>query len=318
VTSTLILLCLPLAFVVAIVWAPTLIEALRRLKFGKQIRLEGPTSHFVKAGTPTMGGLLFIATPVVLGLILAPDRLAILPTAAGVLLFGAAGALDDYANMKNKQGVGFQVRHKFLWHGAMAIALAAWLSLTPDYHVQRLPGGSSVDLGIFFIPFVALAIFSSTAGVNIVDGLDGLAGGTAMFAFGSYLALGLGAGLVAPSIMSSLIMGAVLAFLWFNVHPARVFMGDAGALPLGAALAIVAVQTHWLLLLPVIGFVFVVDLLSVILQVGYFRLTHGRRLFTMSPIHHGLEVDGWPETRVVGRFWILGALAGAIGVAVAL
>jgi phospho-N-acetylmuramoyl-pentapeptide-transferase len=210
------------------------------------------------------------------------------------------------------------VRYKFLWHGAMAVALAVWLSLSPDNLVQRLPGGSSFNLGIFFIPFVALAIFSSTAGVNIVDGLDGLAGGTSLFAFGSYLALGLGAGLVAPSIMSSLIIGAVLAFLWFNVHPARIFMGDAGALPLGAALAIVAVQTHWLLLLPTIGFVFVVDLLSVILQVGYFRLTHGRRLFTMSPIHHGLEVDGWPETVVVGRFWILGALAGAIGVAIAI
>jgi phospho-N-acetylmuramoyl-pentapeptide-transferase len=318
VTSTAIVLCVPFAFIVAIAWAPALIEALRRLKFGKQIRLEGPSSHFVKAGTPTMGGLLFIVTPVVLALILAPDRLAVLPTVSGIVLFGAAGALDDFANMKNKQGVGFQVRYKFLWHGAMALVLATWLSVTHDYQVQRLPGGSSLDLGVVFIPLVALAIFSSTAGVNIVDGLDGLAGGTSVFAFGSYLVLGIDAGLIAPSIISALIIGALLAFLWFNVHPAQVFMGDTGSLPLGAALAIVAVQTHWLFLLPVVGFIYVVDLLSVILQVGYFRLTHGRRLFRMSPIHHGLELDGWPETRVVGRFWLLGALAGAVGVAVAL
>jgi phospho-N-acetylmuramoyl-pentapeptide-transferase len=318
VTSIAIVLCVPFAFIVAMTWAPALIEALRRLKFGKQIRVEGPSSHFVKAGTPTMGGLLFIVTPVILALILAPDRLAVLPTVSGILLFGAAGALDDFANMKNKEGVGFKVRYKFLWHGAMALVLASWLSLTHDYRVQRLPGGSSLDLGVVFIPLVALAIFSSTAGVNIVDGLDGLAGGTSVFAFGSYLVLGIGAGLVAPSIISALIIGALLAFLWFNVHPAQVFMGDTGALPLGAALAIVAVQTHWLFLLPVVGLVYVVDLLSVILQVGYFRLTHGRRLFRMSPIHHGLELDGWPETRVVGRFWLVGALAGAVGVAVAL
>jgi phospho-N-acetylmuramoyl-pentapeptide-transferase len=142
-----------------------------------------------------------------------------------------------------------------------------------------------------------------------------LAGGTSIFAYGSYLALGLSAGIAAPTIVSALVIGALLAFLWYNVHPAGVFMADTGALALGAALAIIAVQTHWLLLLPVIGFVFVVDLLSVILQVGYFRLTHGRRLFSMSPIHHGLEKDGWPETLVVGRFWVLGALAGAVGVA---
>src|SRR5258708_29839695 len=139
-----------------------------------------------------------------------------------------------------------------------------------------------------------------------------------MSAFGAYLILGVNAGPGGPAVISALVIGAILAFLWFNVHPAGVFMGDVGALALGAAVAIVSVQTHWLLLLPVIGFVFVIDLLSVILQVGYFRLTHGRRLFSMAPIHHGFEKDGWPQTQVVGRFWILGALAGAVGVALAL
>jgi phospho-N-acetylmuramoyl-pentapeptide-transferase len=308
---------IPLAFLATIAWAPPLIEALRRFKFGKQIRLEGPSTHLVKRGTPTMGGILFVVTPVVLALTLAPDRVAVLPAVVGMLLFGGAGALDDYANTKSKQGLGFQVRYKFLWHGALAVALAVWLSLVPGLARQNLPGGASLDLGMAFIPLVAVAIFATTAGVNIVDGLDGLAGGSSIFAFGSYLVLGLTAGVAAPAVVSALVVGALLAFLWYNVHPAGVFMGDTGALALGAALAIVAVQTHWLFLLPVIGFVFVVDLVSVILQVGYFRLTRGRRLFSMSPIHHGFEKDGWPETLVVGRFWVLGALASAVGVALA-
>jgi UDP-N-acetylmuramyl pentapeptide phosphotransferase/UDP-N-acetylglucosamine-1-phosphate transferase len=198
VTASVTLVLVVAAFLVTMAWAPRLIDALHALKFGKQIRLEGPQSHLVKAGTPTMGGFLFIATPVVLGLLLAPDRLAVGPDLAALGLFGAAGALDDYANMKNKEGLGFRVRYKLVWHGAMALAIAAWLSTSPELHVQRLPGGASVDLGLLFIPIVALAIFSATAGVNLVDGLDGLAGGTSLFAFGSYLMLALGAGIVVP------------------------------------------------------------------------------------------------------------------------
>jgi phospho-N-acetylmuramoyl-pentapeptide-transferase len=307
-------LLVPAAFAASVVWAPALIEALRQLKFGKQIRREGPESHQVKAGTPTMGGILFIVTPIVLALLVGPDRLASLPALVALLGFGLVGAFDDYANIKKRDGLGFQVRYKFAWHGAMALALSAWLSLTPSFHVQRLPGGSTLDLGAFFIPIVAIAIFASTAGVNLVDGLDGMAGGTSLFAFGSYAVLALSAGHIAPAVVSTLVMGALLGFLWFNVHPARVFMGDAGALALGSCLAVVAVETGWLFLLPVIGFVFVLDTVSVILQVTYFRITHGRRLFLMSPIHHGLEKAGWPETQVVGRFWIMGILSSAIGI----
>jgi phospho-N-acetylmuramoyl-pentapeptide-transferase len=306
---------LPLCFAIAVLWAPSLIQALRVLKFGKQIRVEGPQSHLVKAGTPTMGGWLFIVTPLVVGMIVVPDRVSISLPLLAIVAFGVAGALDDYANLRSQSGLGFRVRFKFLWHGVLALGLAYLLYQDPLLHSQRLPGGLSLDLGWVFIPFAALVIFSTAAGVNEVDGLDGLAGGTSLAAFGAYLVLALGAGLLAPAAVSAAVMGAILGFLWYNVHPARVFMGDTGALALGAGLAVVALQTHWVFLLPIIGLPFVVDLVSVILQVSYFKLTHGKRIFRMTPIHHGLELSGWPETLVVGRFWVMGFVAAAIGVA---
>jgi len=307
-----------LSFAVALAGAPGLIAALRRLKFGKQIRREGPSSHQVKAGTPTMGGVLFITTAVVLTLALAPDRQAAAPPIIAALLFGGAGALDDLANMKSVEGIGFRVRHKFLWHGAMALILAAWLYQTPTLRVQRLPAGLTLDLGWFFIPLAALAIFSCAAGVNEIDGLDGLAGGTALAAFAAYAVLALAGGQAATAAFCAALAGGLLAFLWHNVYPARVFMGDAGALALGASLAVVALQTRWALLLPVIGILYVAELISVILQVGYFKLTGGRRLFRMAPLHHHFELAGWPEPGIVFRFWIAGAVAAACGLALGL
>lgn len=308
----------PLSFGVAMLWAPALIVALRRLKFGKQIRLEGPSSHQMKAGTPTMGGWLFIVTPAVVCALLVPDRAAIAPSIAAMLLFGLYGALDDYANMKSKVGLGFRVRFKFFWHGVMALALAWWLYLTPALRSQRLPGGAAIDLGWAFIPLAALAIFSCAAGVNEIDGLDGLGGGTSLAAFGGYLVLALVSGLTAPAAVAAAVVGSLLAFLWHNVNPARVFMGDTGALALGAGLAVLAFQARWGLLLPIVGIAFVAELLSVILQVGYFKLTHGRRLFKMSPIHHHFELNGSPEPQIVSRFWIVGFVAAAVGVALGL
>ncbi len=304
-----------ISFALAMLWAPSLIRALRVLKFGKQIRREGPSSHQVKAGTPTMGGWLFILTPLVVAFVLLPDRATAAVPLVAMLVFGAAGALDDYVNLKSKEGLGFKVRYKLLWHGLLALALAAWLSRSGQLQLQRLPGGSAIDLGWFFIPFAALVIFACTASVNEVDGLDGLAGGTSLIALGCYLGLASAAGLDTVAGVAAAVGGAVLAFLWHNVHPAKVFMGDTGALALGAGLAVIALQTRWALLLPIVGVVFVVDTASVILQIAYFKLTRGRRLFRMTPIHHGLELGGWPETLVVQRFWIIGILGGALGVA---
>jgi phospho-N-acetylmuramoyl-pentapeptide-transferase len=313
-----VLLLVPLGFAVTMLVAPTMLASLRRLKFGKQIRLEGPASHRVKEGTPTMGGWLFVATTIVVAMLVGLDRATVAIPVAAMLLFGIAGALDDYANMKSKEGLGFQVRYKFFWHGLLALLIAVWLYQSPELHLQRLPGGSTIDLGIWFIPLAVFAIFGGAAGVNEVDGLDGLAGGTSLFAFACYLVIAVSAGMTGAAVFSAVLIGGLLGFLWHNTHPAKVFMGDTGALALGAALAVIAIQTRWGILLPVIGFVFVLDTVSVILQVSYFKLTHGRRIFRMTPIHHGLEIGGWPETVVVGRFWIMGLVAGAVGVALSL
>lgn len=314
----LVVALIPLSFLVGVLWAPALIRLLRRVKFGKQIRLEGPSSHLAKAGTPTMGGWLFIVTSVVVSAIAAPDKVAVAPPIVAMLLFGTAGALDDYANMKSKEGLGFQVRHKFLWHGLMALALGGWLYLIPGLRVQRLPGGSAIDLGWLFIPFAAFVIFSCTAGVNEIDGLDGLAGGTSLASFLAYLGLAVAGGLTGPAIFAAAVVGSLLAYLWFNVNPARVFMGDTGALALGAGLAVIAFQTRWSLLLPVVGFLLALELVTVILQVVYFKLTHGRRLFRMTPIHHHFELSGWPEPQIVYRFWLAAVVAGAAGLALGL
>lgn len=312
------ILLIPVTFVVTALWAPWLIERLRQLKFGKQIRLEGPRSHFAKTGTPTMGGWLFILPPLVIALLVIPQRAVLLPALVAMLVYGITGALDDYANMKSKVGLGFPVRYKLLWHGLLSVLLAVWLYQTPDLRVQRLPGGALLDLGGWFIPIVGVAIFACTAGVNEIDGLDGLAGGTAFAAFVSYVALALVGGTVALGGLAASIAGALLGFLWFNVNPARVFMGDTGALALGAALAVIAFQTRWGFLLLVIGVLYVAELVSVILQVGYFKLTHGKRIFRMAPFHHHLELIGWPEPLVVQRFWLLALAAGALGVALGL
>src|SRR5579883_2615681 len=272
-TTAAIVALIPLNYLIGLLWAPALIAWLRRVKFGKQIRLEGPSSHLVKAGTPTMGGWLFILTPLVPTILLVPDRATLAIPLVAMLLFGGSGALDDYANMKSKEGLGFRVRYKFVWHSLLALALAWWLYQTPALRMQRIPFLGALDLGAWFIPFAAFTIFSCAAGVNEIDGLDGLAGGTSLAAFGSYLVLALAAGLVIPAAFAAAVAGSLLAYLWHNVHPASVFMGDTGALALGAGLAVLAIQTRWGLLLPVVGIAFVVELVSVILQVGYFKLT---------------------------------------------
>lgn len=317
-TVPLALFLIPITFVLTVLWAPGYIEWLRRLKLGKQIRLEGPQSHFSKKGTPTLGGWLFILTPLIVSLVAVPRRAMLLPALAAMLVFGISGALDDYANMKSKVGLGVPVRYKFLWHGVLALALAWWLYQAPELRLQRLPGGAVLNLGWLFIPVVTLAIFSCAAGVNEIDGLDGLAGGTSLFAFGSFLVLALAGGDPALGALAAAICGGLLGFLWFNVNPARVFMGDTGALALGAALAVIAFQSRWGFLLLVVGALYVAELVSVILQVGYFKMTHGKRIFKMAPVHHHLELIGWPETLVVQRFWLLGIAAGALGVALGL
>ena len=311
-------LLLLVSFFATVTWGRWYIGVLHRYKLGKQIRVEGPASHRTKAGTPTMGGWLFIATSSVLAVVFVRDWRTVLPVVLAMLAFGLFGSVDDWANLRSREGIGLRVRYKFLWHNGIALAIALILYFVNGIQAVQVPVLGAVQIGWWFIPLATLAIFGTTSGVNEVDGLDGLAAGTAVIAFAAYAVIALAlVGQSALAAISAIIIGSVLGFLWFNCHPASVFMGDAGSLALGAGLATVALLSGWVLILPVIGLVFVLDLLSVVLQVAYFKLTHGQRIFKMSPIHHHFELSGWAETQVVQRFWLAAALCAAAGLALA-
>jgi phospho-N-acetylmuramoyl-pentapeptide-transferase len=316
VTSLLWVLALGLlSFAVAIAWAPALLANLRRLKMGKQIREEGPQSHMSKAGTPTMGGWLMVATAAVLALIFLRDwQQFVLPLVA-MLVFALFGSADDLANMRSRTGHGFQVRWKFLTHGVVALGFAFLLFLWVGLDHVWVPFVGWFSLGWLYVPLAALVIFSGAAAVNETDGLDGLAGGLSAIAFAVYGAIAAANGQYELAAFCALVVGATLAFLWFNVNPASVFMGDAGSLALGAGLSVVALLTGHALLLPLIGVVFVAETASVMIQVAYFKYTKGRRIFKMAPLHHHFELVGWTEVQTVQRFWLVGAIAGAMGLA---
>jgi phospho-N-acetylmuramoyl-pentapeptide-transferase len=297
-----------------------LVALLRRLKFGKQIREEGPNSHLEKRGTPTLGGVLVWASVLVStaffnvignGSIVVP----LLATA----LTGLLGTVDDIIGMRGNSSEGLTVRIKFA--GLLVISIGTGLAVFRVLGVDFLFVPTTTvpfHLGILYVPLAALAILATANAVNLTDGLDSLAGVCAAVAFACYGIIAHLQGQAPIATFCFTVVGALLAFLWFNAYPALLFMGDAGALSLGAALATVALMTGHLLLLPIIGFVFVAEALSVILQVGYFRLTHGRRLFLMSPLHHHFEMLGWSETQVSQRFWLISMLTGMVGIALAL
>jgi phospho-N-acetylmuramoyl-pentapeptide-transferase len=306
-----------LAFAVMVIVMPAYIRLLRHIGMGKRIRVEGPESHQVKEGTPTMGGLLLIG--VVLGLFfflrngLPPG--GIIAPLATLLLVGGLGAVDDYLNAKT--GEGISARQKMLW--LVVVALAAAYQIQDTYAIDRIAvpfiGFVMIDPWIY-IAFAAFAIVATANGVNITDGLDGLAGGTLVFAFVAFVLIALLNEPIQPNlaVLCGLIVGGLLGFLWFNVHPAQVIMGDSGSLALGATLAVMALITSQILILPVIGLVFVIETLSVVIQVVYFKSSGGKRIFRMSPLHHHYELMGWNEEKITLRFWIVGIIAGLIGV----
>jgi phospho-N-acetylmuramoyl-pentapeptide-transferase len=298
------------------------IRLLRDLRIGQNIRAEGPQSHFAKQGTPTMGGALVIAVVFFIwGMLLAflPDDQrddfipqTIVPMAA-LLAVGMLGMIDDLVNVA--YGFGIRGRHKLVWQLIVALAGAVY--------IQRHFGVTGIYLPLFgeweigataFIILATVAIVGSSNGVNLTDGLDGLAGGTLVFAFLSFAFIAAARGFPWLTVFCVVVVGALLAFLWFNAHPAEFFMGDAGALPLGAALASVALVTGFVALLPVAGVIFVAVTLSVIIQVGSFKIRR-KRIFRMAPIQHHFEAIGWPEEKVTIRFWLIAAI-GAIVAAV--
>jgi phospho-N-acetylmuramoyl-pentapeptide-transferase len=306
-----------LAFAIVVILMPPYIRLLRATGFTKQIRVEGPDSHQVKHGTPTMGGLLLIVVVVALFLLLrgVPEAGINAPLAAlaGV---GLLGAFDDYLNAKT--GEGIRVRQKLIWQVVFAVAAAFLIQRVYAIDQIAVPfyGPIFVDPAVY-VTFGAFAIVAASNGVNITDGLDGLAGGTLVFAFVAFLLVAL---LNQPdpqpnlAFLCALIIGALLGFLWFNVHPAQIFMGDSGSLSLGATLAVIALITGQILVLPLIGLIFVIETASVLLQVAYFKATGGKRLFRFTPIHHHFELAGWDEEKITLRFWIVGILSGLLGV----
>ncbi|HEV8636925.1 MAG TPA: phospho-N-acetylmuramoyl-pentapeptide-transferase [Chloroflexota bacterium] len=311
------LLLVPLCFVAGVLWAPWLIERLRELRFGKQIRLEGQEHHLAKQGTPTMGGWLFVVTSAVAMALFVREPRVVVPVAGGMLLFALFGALDDYANIKNREGLGLHVHLQIVVQLVLSVVVGA--ALYGLYGVERLevPWLGGFRLGGLMIPFAALVVFATSTAANIIDGLDGLAAGTVALALAAYLVIAYRRDDAALVGATAAFIGALLAFLWFNVHPARLFMGGTGSTALGAGLATVALLSGESLLLPVIAALLVVSLGSSILQTTYFKLTRGKRLFRRAPYHHHLELSGWPEVQIVFRFWLIAALCAVLGVVLA-
>lgn len=317
-----------LSFVMTVIWGPPLLRVLRHFRVGKIIRVEEPDRHRVKMGTPTMGGVLFILPVLLLtGLLNAAALIGLNVTGRSVMVplivlvgFAALGALDDWEGIRGKRrGEGMRARTKFLVQVVLAVGTAFVLKYGLEVPEVWLPGvPDPLELGWWYIPIASFIIVSESNAVNFTDGLDGLAGlisATALAAFGG-IALLYGYTYLAQYCF--IIVGAVFGFLWFNVHPAELIMGDTGSMALGSTLGVVALMTgHWPLLI-VIGIIPLSEALSVVIQIAYFRLTKGKRFFKMAPIHLHFELLGWSETQVVQRFWLIGLLAAMVGVGLSL
>ncbi|MDI9549220.1 MAG: phospho-N-acetylmuramoyl-pentapeptide-transferase [Chloroflexota bacterium] len=325
------------SFLLAVFWGRPLINTLKKLGIGKQIRVEEPDVHQVKTGTPTMGGIL-IVVPVLLitGALNVANYMGLTNIAIGqstLLLFfclgsfSILGGIDDLQGIKGLggRGIGLSPRMKSSFQVLFATIIALVLYFgPPQWDYVGVPGFPDFfRIGWLIMPITVLIIVFTSNAVNLTDGLDSLAGSISSLAFICYGTIAYLQEQVYLMAFCFAVAGSLLAFLWYNAHPAEMFMGDVGSLPLGATLGLVAVMTGQWLLLPVVGFVFVMEAGSVILQVTYFKWTkrlygEGRRIFKMSPLHYHFELLGWSETQVKERFWLIGVMCGMLGVALAL
>jgi phospho-N-acetylmuramoyl-pentapeptide-transferase len=313
-----------LAFIVTLIMGRPIITELRRRKAAKKVRIEGPERHIIeKTGTPTMGGLMIAFTVVLLTAVFnLVGRLSMLLPIGVLLASGILGAVDDRMNLVGGAKTGMTARFKFAWLTVFGVVAAFVLHLPDPFglglHHIYIPFFGRYDIGFLYLPIAAFAIIAMANAVNFTDGLDTLAGGLAAIAFVAYGIIAYRQGQIGVVTFCFTMVGSLMGFLWFNAHPAQVIMGDTGSLAIGAALATAAFMTGQWLLLPVVGFVFVAETLSVILQVIYFKATKGKRIFKMAPLHHHFELLGWSETQVTMRFWMVGMMAGLLGVALAL
>jgi phospho-N-acetylmuramoyl-pentapeptide-transferase len=319
------------ALIITLAVGSWFIRRLKALQIGQYVREDGPQSHFSKTGTPTMGGLMIIFATLAATLLwtdlVNPYVWLVSFVALG---FGLIGFFDDYLKVIQKHNKGLTGRQKLATQTLVALVPAIWLYINPAFETTlTIPLFKTVqpDLGIFYIPFAIFVIVGSANAVNLTDGLDGLAIGPVTIAAGFYMIFSYLAGnakiaayLQIPyirgvgdlSVFLGAMVGAGVGFLWFNSYPAQVFMGDVGALALGGVLGTVALATKQEVLLAIVGGLFVVEALSVILQVGFFKVSNGRRIFRMAPLHHHFELKGWPEPKVIVRFWIIAIILGLV------
>ena len=317
-----------LGFILSVIWGGPMIRVLMHLKLGKVIRIEGPAAHMSKAGIPTMGGIVVIGVVALFTILLNAvsilgrnliGRSVLLPLAV-MISYGILGAIDDWEGIRgSRRGLGMRARTKFILQVGLAVIAAFILKnvlMVPNMYWPGLP--ITIDLGIWYIPIATFIIVATSNAVNFTDGLDGLAGLICATAFAAYGGIALMQGNIYVARFCFTVVGALFGFLWFNVHPAMIIMGDTGSLSLGALLGTIALMTGQWVLLPIIAIIPVSEAASVMLQVAYFKITRGKRLFKMAPLHHHFELLGWSETQIVQRFWLIGLLAAMIGMALAI
>ncbi|RKJ06821.1 phospho-N-acetylmuramoyl-pentapeptide-transferase [bacterium D16-54] len=308
------ILAIIIAFAISAMLCPIVIPFLHKLKFGQQVRTDGPQAHLKKQGTPTMGGLVILTSIIITSLFYIRNYPKIIPVLFVTVGFGIIGFLDDYIKIVMKRSEGLNPKQKLAGQIMITGVFVYYLIHSGDMGTKELipftggfQDGFFLDLGILFVPFVFCVVLGTDNGVNFTDGLDGLCTSVTILVatFLTIVALGENSGI---SPITGAVVGSLLGFLLFNVYPARVFMGDTGSLALGGFVASSALMMQMPFFIPVVGLIYLVEVLSVIMQVGYFKMTGGKRIFKMAPIHHHFELCGWSETRVVAVFSITTAI----------
>lgn len=317
-----------LGFLMTVIWGEPFILFLKRFRLGKVVRAEGPQEQFDKGGTPTMGGVMFIVPTLLVTIMLNAASLfgvdiigqTFVTPMVALVIFGILGGIDDWIGMdKQREGKGFRARDKFILQVVFALAIAWAIKYGLGISCFYWPGNPEpIELGYFFIPLAAFIIVGESNAINLTDGMDGLAGMISATAFAGYGIIALMVGQPHIGGFCFIIVGAILAFLWYNVHPAQLFMGDCGSLSLGATLAVIALITGHLLVLPLITIIPMAETLSDIIQIVYFRFSGGNRFFLMAPLHHHFNKLGWSEVQIVQRFWLISILAVLFGVAISM
>jgi len=303
-----------ISFVIGVIACPLLIPVLHRLKYGQTERDDGPQSHLKKTGTPTMGGIAILTAFLITSLIFVRGNSDGTAVVLVTLSFGVIGFIDDYIKVVKKRSLGLRVYQKLVLQFIVFLGFAYYLKnagIGTDVYIP-FANGCSLDLKTLYWPFMLIVLWGTVNGVNLTDGLDGLAGGVTMIVAAFFL-IAAWAAKNGICQISGAVIGSLFAFLIFNAYPAKVFMGDTGSLALGGFVASAALILKMPIFIIIVGFIYLCESLSVLLQVGYFKLTHGKRIFKMAPIHHHFELCGWSETKVVSVFYIITALMCLVG-----